>query len=186
VIGASRGGVHDRRTILVFPNLISNTEMPMNRAAAFSALFAASLALAACSAAKSGDETAPVPVADSASIVSAADWSKSQAIGVTLSSFDFAPADFTFQHGQPYKLHLVNNADDTHTFSSDTFFQAIAVRKVVRNGVSAPGVTGKGIPLGPHEQADLFFVPVAAGTYRIYCDQFMHDTMGMHGSITIQ
>jgi plastocyanin len=32
----------------------------------------------------------------------------------------------------------------------------------------------------------LYLVPVKPGTYRIYCNEFMHDTMGMHGTVTIQ
>jgi uncharacterized cupredoxin-like copper-binding protein len=158
----------------------------MNRMPLILGLFAATLAISACSSMKSDDEAAAVPVTNAQSVVASADWSKSQTIGVTLSSFNFTPSDFTFQHGQPYKLHLVNNEDETHTFSSDSLFQAIAVQKVVQNGVEKPGITGEGITLGPKEQADLYFVPVTAGAYDVYCDQFMHAAMGMRGKVTIQ
>ncbi|HEY4165015.1 MAG TPA: cupredoxin domain-containing protein [Dongiaceae bacterium] len=157
----------------------------MNRMPLIFGLFAATLAISACSSMKS-EEAAPAPVANTQGVVSATDWSKSQAIGVTLSSFNFTPTDFTFQHGQPYKLHLVNSEDETHTFNSDTLFQAIAVQKVVQNGSEKPGVTGNSIVLGPNEQADLYFVPVTAGSYKIYCDEFMHAAMGMRGNVTIQ
>jgi uncharacterized cupredoxin-like copper-binding protein len=159
----------------------------MNRMPLILGLFAATLAISACSSMKSDEEAAAAPaVANAQSIVSAADWSKSQTIGVTLSSFAFTPSEFTFQHGQPYKLHLVNNEDETHTFSSHTLFQAIAVQKVVQNGTEKPAVDKEGIVLGPNQQADLYFVPVNAGTYKIYCDEFMHAAMGMDGSVTIQ
>jgi uncharacterized cupredoxin-like copper-binding protein len=65
-------------------------------------------------------------------------------------------------------------------------FQAIAVQKVVQNGTEKPAVDKEGIVLGPSQQADLYFVPVNAGTYKIYCDEFMHAAMGMDGSVTIQ
>jgi uncharacterized cupredoxin-like copper-binding protein len=156
----------------------------MNRTPLIFGLFAATLSISACSSTKS-EEAASAPVSNAQGAVSATDWSKSQTIGVTLSSFSFTPTDFIFQHGQPYKLHLVNSADDTHTFNSDTLFQAIAVQKVVQNGAEKP-VTGNSIVLGPNEQADLYFVPVTAGTYKIYCDEFMHAAMGMRGSVTIQ
>jgi uncharacterized cupredoxin-like copper-binding protein len=159
------------------------TEPLMKRALIISTLLAASLVTYGCA---NVNKIGAAPVADAHNIISSANWSQSQVIGVTLSSFEFTPTNLTLQHGQPYKLHLVNNSNDTHTFSSGDFFKAVAVQKVVQKGAETPGLTGNGISMGPNEQADLYLVAVTAGTYRIYCDEFMHDTMGMHGNVTIQ
>ena len=139
--------------------------------------------LAGCSGDKGG---APASAIDSKGVVSAADWSKSETITVTLSSYAFAPADLSLKQGRPYKIHLANESGSTHTFSSDDFFKAVAVQKVVLNGVESPSVGEDGVTLEGHQQADVYLVPVTVGSYGLYCDEFMHDTMGMHGHIAIQ
>ena len=138
--------------------------------------------ISACSSSK-GPAT---PVADAQSSISTTDWSKSETVDVVLSKFAFTPATLTLKRKQPYRLHLANTSGDTHTYSSDDLFGAVAVQKVVRAGVETPGLSGNGVSLEPNEEADLFIVPLNSGSYRIYCDEFMHDTMGMHGTVTIQ
>jgi len=128
----------------------------------------------------------PPPVASAQSIVAKADWSKSQTIAVSLSSYAFTPAELTLQSGQPYKIHLTNGSDDTHTFSSAGFFKAVALQKVVVNGVEAPSVSDDGVTLKEHQQADLYLVPVTTGTFGLFCDQPLHDSFGMHGHIMIK
>ncbi len=140
------------------------------------------IGISACSSGK-GPAT---PVADAQSAISTTDWSKSETVDVVLSKFAFTPTTLTLKRKQPYRLHLTNTSNDTHTYSSDDLFGAVAVQKVVRAGVETPGIIGNGVSLEPNEEADLFIVPINAGSYRIYCDEFMHDTMGMHGSVTIQ
>jgi len=153
----------------------------IRRLIASTAFASLALTLAACAADK-----APAPVADAQGIVAKTDWSKSRRVDVGLSAFEFTPANLTLQQNQPYVLHLANTDDDTHTFSSATLFSAVAVQKLVRGGVETPGLATNGVSLAPKEQADLYIVPVKTGSYRIYCDEFMHDTMGMHGDVTIQ
>jgi len=143
----------------------------------------AAILLAGCGSDKG---SAPASTIDSRGVVAAADWSKSETITVTLSSYAFAPADLSLRQGRPYKIHLTNESGSTHTFSSGDFFKAVAVQKVVLNGVESPSVSEDGITLEGHQQADLYLVPVTVGSYGLYCDEFMHDTMGMHGHIAIQ
>jgi len=145
-------------------------------------LLALSIGISACS----STPHSATPVGDAQGIVSTTDWSKSETIDVTLSKFAFTPTDLTLRRQQPYKLHLVNTSSDTHTYSSDDLFSAVVVQKVVRAGIETPGIAKDGVSLGPNEEADLFLVPVNEGNYRIYCDEFMHDTMGMHGTVTIK
>jgi len=59
---------------------------------------------------------------------------------------------------QPYKIHLINGSDDTHTFSAAGFFKAIVLRKVVVNGAEKPNLSDDGATLDEHQQADLNFV----------------------------
>jgi uncharacterized cupredoxin-like copper-binding protein len=141
------------------------------------------VALAACS--HNGNQPA-ASVANSQSIVASADWSHAQSIDVRLSSFAFSPANLSLARGQAYKLHLVNSSGHTHTFSSDDLFGAVAVQKVQRGVRSQTSIHGNGISLARDEEADLYLVPVRPGTYHIYCSEFMHDIMGMHGTVTIQ
>lgn len=140
------------------------------------------LAVAGCASDKPNSQSA----ANQTAAINAADWSKAQAVNVELANYKFTPTNLTFQHGQPYKLHLVNTSDHAHTFSSDTFFKAIAMQKMLKNGndVSTADLV-EDINLEPGEQVDLFFIPDKAGTYDLYCGKFMHETMGMHGQITV-
>lgn len=128
----------------------------------------------------------PPPVAEAHSIVAKTDWSKSQTVDVALDSYAFRPAEFALQSGQPYKIHLTNGSDDTHTFSSAGFFKAVALQKVVVNGVEASGLSDDGVTLDENQQADLYLVPVTAGSYGLFCDEPLHDSFGMHGHIIIK
>jgi uncharacterized cupredoxin-like copper-binding protein len=143
----------------------------------------ASAALGGCG---SQGGKAPETAVNAQNIVAAADWSKSETVTVGVTSYAFSPANLSLRHGQPYKIHLANTSTHTHTFSSDDFFKTAAIQKVVKNGSPSSGLEGDGITLAPNDQVDLYLVPVTAGTYDLYCDEFMHDTMGMNGKITVQ
>ena len=147
-------------------------------------LAAAAVGVSSCS---SSSSSVPVaPTAEAQSILAKTDWLKSKTIDVMLSSYAFTPQDFTLEKGQPYKLRLINTSGATHTFSSDDLFSAVAVEKVDRAGVETVGITKDGVSLEPDEQAEIYLVPLTPGTYRIYCEKFLHETMGMHGTVTIQ
>ena len=128
----------------------------------------------------------PPPVTDAQGVVGKVDWSKSQTIDVALDSYKFVPSELTLQSGQPYKIHLTNGSDDTHTFSSAGFFKAVALQKVVVNGVEATSLKDDGVTLDENQQADLYVVPVTAGSYGLFCDEPLHDSFGMHGHIVIK
>jgi len=128
----------------------------------------------------------PAPSVDTNAVISSTDWSKSETINVKLSNYAFTPMDLTLQHGQPYRIHLVNESGHTHTFSSADFFKTAAVQKVVVDGNESAGLDGDGVTLKANQQADLYLVAVKGGTYDLYCDEFLHDTMGMNGKIVVQ
>ena len=126
------------------------------------------------------------PSFDAAAIVGSADWSSAETQTIVLSDYSFAPNDPIFNRDRTYRLHLENKSTHTHTFGSDTFFQAIAVQDVRVGGANVPGEGLKNIELEPGQAADISFVAVNPGTYGFYCDVFLHDAMGMDGKIVIQ
>ena len=93
---------------------------------------------------------------DVQSIVAKTDWSKAQTIDVALGNDAFVPAELTLQRGQPYKIHLINGSDDTHTFSAAGFFKAVVLQKVVVNSAEKPNLSDDGVTLDEHQQADLY------------------------------
>ncbi len=136
---------------------------------------------------------APVTAAEAARLAataSAADWSRAQAVTVTLDAFEFAPETLTFRAGRAYALTLVNNGDSAHTFAAPDFFRAVAVR------APAPGAAGPGdaepapplesIALAAGARRTLEFVAVTPGTYALDCDRPLHDVFGMTGTIRIE
>lgn len=140
--------------------------------------------LAGCS--SDTGSNSPRPPMDAAAIVGAADWSNAEAQTIVLADYSFTPNTPVFRRDQTYRLHLENKSTHTHTFGSDTFFQAIAVQEVQVGGASVSPEGLKNIEIDPGQAADISFVAVTPGTYGFYCDVFLHDTMGMDGKIVIQ
>ncbi|TXH37786.1 MAG: hypothetical protein E6Q98_05500 [Rhodospirillaceae bacterium] len=148
-----------------------------------SALLALSLLVTACASDKPATQSAGV---DKAAIVSSTDWTSSQSVEVDLADFSFSPETLNFQHNKPYRLHLMNTSSHAHTFSSKTFFKAIAIEKMQKNGTDVSTADlNQDIELRGGEQADLYFVAPTPGNYDLYCDEFLHETMGMSGKIAV-
>jgi uncharacterized cupredoxin-like copper-binding protein len=126
------------------------------------------------------------PSMDAAAIVDSANWSNAETQNIVLSDYSFTPNNPVFRRDQAYRLHLENKSTHTHTFGSDTFFQAIAVQDVQVGGANVSPEGLKNIELEAGQAADISFVAVNPGTYEFYCDVFLHDTMGMDGKIVIQ
>lgn len=140
--------------------------------------------LAGCS--SDNESNSAQPSFDAAAIAGSADWSNAEARTVVLSDYSFTPNELVFAPNQAHRLHLENKATHTHTFGSDTFFQAIALRDVQVDGSAVSPEGLRNIELEPGQAADISFVAVNPGTYEFYCDVFLHDTMGMDGKIVIQ
>ncbi|MET1026300.1 MAG: cupredoxin domain-containing protein [Dongiaceae bacterium] len=149
---------------------------------AISVLLAAGLVIAGCASDKGSSGSNPAQ----ATIIGSTDWSQSEMVTVDLADYSFTPSKLTFQHGKPYQLHLVNKSSHSHTFSSDTFFKAIAVQKLLRNGTaSSTADLDEDIDFAPGEVVDLYFVADKPGSYDLYCGKFMHEMLGMDGQITV-
>src|ERR671932_2935101 len=108
---------------------------------------AAALLVAGC-AAKDVVATDPAGyLADAPQRVAAADWSRAETVELSLSEFKYAPAALRFRSGEPYRLRLVNRGIEPHDLSSPSFFQAIAVQKLVgpKGELAAPMLRSIGV-----------------------------------------
>jgi len=140
-------------------------------------LIASLLLVAACSSDPSRPLTQP---ADSAEVLEMVDWNKAPRVTVTLSDYDFTPAEIQFERGQPYRLHLVNKASGGHDFTAPDFFSASAIAP--SDQAMAP--EGK-VDLAKGESREIRLVPLVAGDYPVVCTHFMHAPLGMKGKATI-
>lgn len=109
-----------------------------------------------------------------------ADWGTAQEIDVHLTNFHFTPDKIPMQHGQAYRLHLVNDASGGHDFDAGAFFAASQVAPADQAKISKGSVGLKG-----GETVDIRLVAPAAGTYKLHCSHFMHSAFGMTGEIVV-
>jgi uncharacterized cupredoxin-like copper-binding protein len=109
----------------------------------------------------------------------AIDWGMAKTVTVKLTDFDFTPGDLTFAAGQPVKLVLVNDGSGLHDFSAPAFFAAAALRQ----GSAAPAGGKVGVAKGQSAEIDL--VPGGPGKYPLTCTEFLHDMLGMTGTIAV-
>ncbi|HEY5790337.1 MAG TPA: cupredoxin domain-containing protein [Gammaproteobacteria bacterium] len=127
-------------------------------------------------------------VTNSAEIVKQTDWDKMQTVVVELTEHDYTPGTLTFTKGQPYKLVLKNIGEKKHYFTAPEFYKAIATRKVQsdKDGeVKVPYLLALEM-MAKGGQLDLYFVPVVAGEYPVYCTIDDHREQGMEGKLIIR
>ncbi len=120
-------------------------------------------------------------------IVKATDWDKMKTITVDFDEYSYEPDELVFEVGQPYKLVLKNHGKKKHYFTATDFYKAIATRKVQsdRDGeIKAPYFTAIELMVGG--QLDLYFVPVKAGEYPVFCTIKDHREEGMEGLLIIR
>lgn len=158
----------------------------MNRSHPFvSALL--TVAVAGCATGTTVETAAPPGyVADAPAKTAMVDWARAEPVTVTTQEYSYRPTTLVFQAGHPYRLHIENHGSASHTFSSEGFFQAIAAKSLTtaKGVVQTPYVTD--IEIAPGQSADLAFVPVRPGDYKLACHEPLHETFGMTGDIRIQ
>jgi uncharacterized cupredoxin-like copper-binding protein len=142
------------------------------------------LALGGCAAAKDSLSDSNLGYAPDSAAASA-DWSRAEAVNVTLADFEFQPSRLSFQSGQAYRLHIENKGGGTHFFAAEGFFKAITAAKLVEPGGSLEHPHLKEIAVAPGQSKDLFFVAATKGTYGLKCTAAFHAGMGMAGEIDI-
>jgi uncharacterized cupredoxin-like copper-binding protein len=150
-------------------------------------LFAGGLLLAACVA---GDDGFVEPtgnrLAELNVIVAAVDWSKAEERNLVLDEFSFSPSDLTFRINQPYELTLSNEGATAHNFAAPAFFDAVAVKGLVFTDGEVNLPLLESIALDAGEANTLIFVPLKKGNFPLVCDQPLHQTLGMEGTIRIE
>ncbi len=104
-----------------------------------------------------------------------------QTVTVTLTSYAFTPSTIELKADVPVKLHLINSAEKAHNFSAPEFFAASAVAPADQSKI-ADGA----IELDGGQSVDVTLTPGKPGTYDLKCTHFMHTTLGMTGTITVQ
>lgn len=95
---------------------------------------------------------------------------------IQLSSYAYAPSPIRLVAGKPVTLTFVNVSGKGHDFSAKEFF---ASSRITTGSV----LNGK-IDLGAHESKSITLIPVA-GTFKVHCSHFMHDSMGMHTEVVV-
>jgi uncharacterized cupredoxin-like copper-binding protein len=95
------------------------------------------------------------------------------------------PERLEFEAGKLYKLIIKNNAKHKHYFTALRFAAAVWSRKVVAGGVEVKGSIRE-LELSPGTVAKWFFVPVAAGSYKLICTIKGHKKAGMRGELVIR
>ncbi len=149
-------------------------------------MLGAALILAGCVREDVFRESGTGYVENSAQLVAAADWSRAEAVTITLSEFSFSPANLTFAAGSPYRLLIRNNGNIQHLFVADGFFKGIAAQrlKTPDGDVDAPHIAAIAVP--PGAEKELAFVAVTPGTYHLECSLPFHATFGMEAEIAIR
>jgi uncharacterized cupredoxin-like copper-binding protein len=107
------------------------------------------------------------------------DFSRAETVEVTLSSFEFTPAEIRLQAGKPYVLKLVDTSGG-HDFTAPAFFAAARIAPE-----DAAKVAKGQIELKAGESAAIHLVP-AAGSFDLACTHFGHAALGMKGKIIVQ
>lgn len=110
----------------------------------------------------------------------APDWGTAHEIDVHLTNFHFTPDKIQMQHGEAYRLHLVNDASGGHNFDAGSFFAAAQIAPPDQARIKKGIVELKG-----GEAVDIRLVAPAAGTYKLHCSHFLHTSFGMTGEIVV-
>lgn len=108
------------------------------------------------------------------------DWARSTPVDVGLESFKFVPDTLRLKQGQVYTIHFHNDSSGGHDFVAKDFFAKAQIAPASRTAVEHGEVELHG-----GSAADVTLVAPSAGTYKIHCSHFMHETMGMSGRIIV-
>jgi len=102
-------------------------------------------------------------------------------VAISLTNYAFTPSNLDLKVGAPYRLHFTNTESKDHNFSAPQFFAAGQLAAEDQAKVKSGTVD-----VAAGQSVDIVVTPGRAGTYSFTCTHFMHSTMGMHGTITVQ
>ncbi len=106
-------------------------------------------------------------------------------IGNALGKHGFFPNKLTFETGKLYRLRIKNPSNKAHYFTSLKFASSIWTRKVQHAAMEVKGAISE-IEVFPGHTADWYFVPVAAGTFKLICKKKGHEKLGGIGQIVVK
>ena len=106
-------------------------------------------------------------------------------LGTVEGELKFTPAEFNFEAGKRYRLHLKNESPMKHYFTAKDFADAIWSQKVDAGNVEIKGAIHD-LELRPNTEADWVFIPARAGSYSLKCTVAGHAEAGMVGKIEIE
>jgi len=109
----------------------------------------------------------------------APDWRQSREYEILLSSYDIQPETMHFRAGEPLRLRLINNSNETHVFAARQFFGSSDVRPRERKLLS-----GGAVKVAPGETLEIVLVP-RSGRYRAGSTSLFSRLMGMRARILV-
>ena len=104
-----------------------------------------------------------------------------QPISVSLTDYAFTPSALSLTAGVTYHLHLTNSGSKDHSFSAPQFFAASQIAADDQAKIKKGEVA-----IDSGQAVDITITPGQAGNFALTCTHFMHNMMGMHGTITVQ
>ncbi len=103
-------------------------------------------------------------------------------LGNALGKLGFFPNELTFETGKLYKLTIKNPSNKFHYFSAPKFAASVWTRKVQTEQSEVKGAVRE-VEVFSGGSTDWYFVPVAAGTFKLVCTKKGHTETG---TITIR
>jgi len=124
--------------------------------------------------------------------VSFVNWDEATVVEIVAEEVDeehmsYTPSNLQFVAGMPYilKIKVLASNQEKHYFHAPEFFKAIATRKVQTTSAEYKAPYFDDLELVLNGEAEVFFVPVIAGQYDLWCTITGHQEAGMEMSVEI-
>jgi plastocyanin len=110
----------------------------------------------------------------------AQEWRSAPEYDVLLTSYDIAPSVLRLKAGEPVRLRFVNNSNQGHRFSAESFFRSAKTRRrdgdLVKDGtIAVPPLSTRTVVLVPK-----------AGRYKMAGGNRLRRLLGMNGRIIVE
>jgi plastocyanin len=102
-------------------------------------------------------------------------------VSVSLTDYAFSPPTLSLTAGVTYHLHFTNSGSKNHNFTAAEFFAASQIAADDQAKIKKGSVA-----VDSGQTVDIAVTAGPAGNYAFTCTHFMHNMMGMHGTITVQ
>ena len=119
-------------------------------------------------------------------LLASVDWDNAVVVEVTLDDFTFSPHEIVLERNRPTVLRLKNVGMQTHDMSGGNFFRVALIKQV---GIGAGRVVTpyiQSIQIRPKQQAEIWLLPIRAGSYSFQCSISGHLERGMDGKVLVR